>query len=109
VPGGSGQFWTNRAEAEGRPGVDDDRNGFVDDIHGWDFVSLINGSDAVPGEDWQDEDNDPNDFIGHGTGVAGLVGAISDNSTGSRARCGMCAPWRCGGVRIDATADRHVT
>src|SRR5688572_13635339 len=33
-----GQLWTNAAEAQGRPGVDDDRNGYVDDLHGWDFV-----------------------------------------------------------------------
>jgi hypothetical protein len=82
VAGGSGQLWTNPGEANGIPGVDDDRNGFVDDIHGWDFVNLINNVDSMPGEDWQDEDNDPNDFIGHGTCVAGLVGAISDNTIG---------------------------
>ena len=82
VAGSSGQFWTNWAEQNGVPGVDDDHNGFVDDVHGWDFVSLINSFDAVPGEDWQDEDGDPNDFIGHGTGVAGLIGAINDNVIG---------------------------
>jgi len=82
VAGGSGQFWTNPIEAAGVPGEDDDHNGFVDDLHGWDFVDLITGFDAVPGEDWRDEDNDPNDFIGHGTCVAGLIGAINDNTIG---------------------------
>src|ERR1700684_2647150 len=32
------RLWTNEAEARGKPGVDDDGNGYVDDIHGWDFV-----------------------------------------------------------------------
>src|ERR1700739_3997208 len=39
-----GQLWTNEAEARGKPGVDDDGNGYVDDVHGWDFV------DDSPGE-----------------------------------------------------------
>jgi subtilisin family serine protease len=32
------RLWTNEAEAHGKPGVDDDGNGYVDDVHGWDFV-----------------------------------------------------------------------
>ena len=32
------RLWTNEAEARGRPGVDDDGNGYIDDVHGWDFV-----------------------------------------------------------------------
>src|ERR1044071_6432568 len=32
------QLWTNEAEANGKPGVDDDGNGYIDDVHGWDFV-----------------------------------------------------------------------
>ncbi len=54
--------WTNRAEANGTPGVDDDGNGFVDDVHGWDFV---NDDDSVfdSGESF------------HGTHVAGTVAA----------------------------------
>ena len=79
---GRGQFWTNWIEAGGVPGVDDDQDGFVDDVHGWDFVHLTNDVDAMPGEDWRDEDGDPNDYIGHGTGVAGLIGAINDNTIG---------------------------
>src|SRR5262249_17330895 len=31
------QLWTNEAELKGKPGVDDDGNGYVDDLHGWDF------------------------------------------------------------------------
>jgi subtilisin family serine protease/chitodextrinase len=82
VAGLPGQIWTNWAEAVGTPGVDDDGNGFVDDIHGWDFVNLGAFPDTLAGEDGEIEDPDPNDYAGHGTAVAGLVGAITDNVIG---------------------------
>jgi len=62
----AGNLWTNPGEIAGN-GVDDDGNGFVDDVHGWDFV---NG------------DNDPSDDRGHGTHVAGIIGAVGNNSIG---------------------------
>ena len=81
VAGGHGNMWINWSEAGGLPGVDDDGNGFVDDLWGWDFVStgVANGG---PGEDVLDADNDPNDLAGHGTMVAGIVGAITNNVSG---------------------------
>jgi len=78
---GHGNLWTNWAEAAGLPGVDDDGNGFVDDWRGWDFVARAFTS-AAAGEDRLDADNDPNDFAGHGTAVAGVVGAIVNNASG---------------------------
>ena len=39
-PAAAGQIWTNRVEATGVAGIDDDGNGYVDDLHGWDFVDL---------------------------------------------------------------------
>ncbi len=76
----NGAVWTNWAEYYGTPGVDDDSNGKVDDIRGWDFVN-------VPGQGYLDEDdttpdNDPMDYGSHGTGCAGCVAAIANNSTG---------------------------
>lgn len=59
-------IWTNANEIAGN-NVDDDGNGYVDDIHGWDFV---NG------------DNDPMDDHDHGTHTAGTVGAVGDNGIG---------------------------
>ena len=59
--------WTNPGETAGN-GIDDDSNGFVDDIHGWDFCN----DDASVHDNGQD---------GHGTHVAGTIGA-SLNGTG---------------------------
>ena len=59
-------IWTNPGEIPGN-GLDDDGNGFVDDVHGWDFA---------------DEDNDPSDDYWHGTHVAGIAAARTNNATG---------------------------
>jgi hypothetical protein len=86
TPGVAGQMWTNWSEKAGVPGVDDDGNGYVDDFHGWDFVH-VGPNDAALHEDYRDPDNDPNDFVAHGTGVAGLVGALTDNLVGVAGTC----------------------
>ena len=59
-------IWTNPGEIAGN-GIDDDGNGYVDDIHGWDFAS---------------GDSDPMDGNGHGTHVAGTIAAAGNNSVG---------------------------
>jgi subtilisin family serine protease len=86
--GGSGSEFTNGniainwEELHGEPGVDDDANGRVDDVRGWDFVSSFLGSVPALGEDAAVADNDPMDFNGHGTHVAGIAGAITNNGIG---------------------------
>ncbi len=75
----SERIWINQAERDGIEGVDDDGNGYVDDIRGWDFTD----APTLPGiGDYTVRDNDPMDESGHGTHVAGIVGAASDNGKG---------------------------
>ncbi len=61
-------------------GIDDDGNGYIDDLIGWDFVS--NGSAVWPGEDGGTQDNDPKDFNGHGTHTSGTIAAQTNNTVG---------------------------
>ena len=74
-----GRIWRNGAEANGRAGVDDDGNGYVDDVVGWDFVDApgLGGTG-----DCLDPDDDPDDESGHGTHVAGIIGAATGNGRG---------------------------
>jgi subtilisin family serine protease len=60
-------IWINEAELNGVVGYDDDGNGYVDDIRGWDFIN---------------NDNAPLDDNMHGTHVAGIVGAVGNNGIG---------------------------
>lgn len=62
-------MWTNSKEVAGN-GVDDDKNGYVDDIHGYNFV---NGGDIA----WATNGNS-----GHGTHVAGTIAAVNNNKLG---------------------------
>ncbi len=69
-------MWRNEAEVPGN-GRDDDQNGYVDDVNGWDFVN----NDNDPAPDAQYLAPDQSDIgISHGTSVAGIIGAIGNNS-----------------------------
>ncbi len=77
----NGNIWTNTVEYYGTTGVDDDGNGYVDDIRGWDWVN-VGENNVKPGEDGEVPDNDPMDFHGHGTHCAGIASAITNNWMG---------------------------
>ncbi|MHC4575736.1 MAG: S8 family serine peptidase [Planctomycetota bacterium] len=72
-------MWVNEPELNGTRGVDDDGNGYVDDIYGYDF---------------RNDDGDPMDDHFHGTHCAGTIGADANNGEGV---AGVC--WK---VRIMA-------
>jgi subtilisin family serine protease len=59
-------MWHNPGEIAGN-GLDDDGNGYIDDVYGWDFAN---------------NDSDPFDGHSHGTHTAGTVGAVGNNSVG---------------------------
>ena len=70
------KVWTNSNEIPGN-GLDDDANGKIDDIHGWHFYHAWNGSAFEAAEDANVQD----DFA-HGTHVAGIAAASTNNAVG---------------------------
>jgi len=73
------QIWTNTKEQLN--GIDDDGNGFVDDLRGWDF--LDNDADPSAGAK-------KNEIDSHGTAVAGVIAAATDNGIGIAGNCPNC-------------------
>lgn len=114
-------IWVNPGESgldtQGRDkrtnGMDDDRNGKIDDWHGWDFVGAADEADLRSGR--YREDNDPKprfpnglvpqELPNHGTIVAGIVAAEVNNARGGVGAAPRCKilPIKCStdGVRLD--------
>ena len=70
------RIWTNPGEIPDN-GRDDDGNGKVDDVHGWHFYTLESDYDSLAMEDANVQDDN-----GHGTHVAGIAAAATDNGVG---------------------------
>ena len=88
-------IWTNNKEIPGN-GIDDDGNGYVDDLIGWDFA------------DWTAS---PMDYTGEGTHLAGTLGALGNNGTGisgvmwqSSIMPLRCDIWKSGGLFVAYTS-----
>lgn len=75
-------IWVNDKEKNGAPGVDDDNNGYIDDIHGWNYIK---GSGALTPD-------------AHGTHVSGTISAVNGNGIGVSGVAGGTGPDD--GVRI---------
>lgn len=83
-------MWVNEAEQNGITGIDDDSNGYVDDIHGYNFYNMS-------GEiDWNETE-----MRSHGTHIAGTIAAVNDNGycgsgiAGGSANNGGCRIMTC--------------
>ncbi|HEY3215053.1 MAG TPA: S8 family serine peptidase, partial [Candidatus Eisenbacteria bacterium] len=73
--------WTNPGEIPGN-GIDDDHNGYVDDVHGYDFYN---------------NDGDPFDDNGHGTHTSGTIAAVGNNNVGV---VGVCWQAKIVGIKF---------
>ncbi|MCS7176561.1 MAG: S8 family serine peptidase [Candidatus Kapabacteria bacterium] len=100
-------IWRNPREVPGN-GVDDDGNGKVDDVRGWDFVGNVTLQQAMSGQ--FREDNDPkvrptaSGGLAHGTQTAGCASAVTDNATGIAS-----AGFRCRIIPIKCASDNPQT
>ncbi|TAK26936.1 MAG: hypothetical protein EPO40_18320 [Myxococcaceae bacterium] len=77
------QLWTNPAEVAG-DGLDNDGNGYVDDLHGWNFLARsarvsLDEADGVAPALWS-----------HGTAAAGIIAASTGNGLGVASCCPGC-------------------
>lgn len=70
-----GNIWVNPGETP-NDGIDNDGNGYIDDVSGWDFTGTGLGTKFANG------DNNPQDGDGHGTHVAGTIAGKGNNAVG---------------------------
>ncbi len=85
------KLWINKYEIPNN-GIDDDKNGFVDDIHGWNFIVRRKREDSLVKKDsvsanarnnLPENNNDLRTGINHhGTHIAGIIGAVRNNGLG---------------------------
>jgi hypothetical protein len=73
-------MWTNPHEIPD-DGIDNDENGKIDDVNGWDMVGNISTNQYYMGQ-FQEDNNPANNSNTHGTNVAGCVSGVADNGKG---------------------------
>lgn len=83
------RIWINNNEIPGN-GIDDDYNGYIDDYKGWDFAY---------------DDRRPEDGFGHGTNIATVIGANTDNLIGFSGIDKKCKLMNCKNLNADNTGE----
>jgi len=74
-------IWRNVDEIYGN-GIDDDNNGYIDDVNGWDFLLSNNDPNPKIPNDYTENSDVKIEGINHGTVVSGIIAAASSNKTG---------------------------
>lgn len=77
-------IWRNEAEINGTEGIDDDENGYTDDLYGWRFDPDAPSGEIIP--------------MDHGTACAGILAAVNNNNRGTAGIAGGIYPQ--GGIRL---------
>lgn len=89
----SENIWVNPGEIPDN-GIDDDGNGYVDDVYGWDFYNDDNTVGHFINEPDGTYHSDPDDCDDHGSHVAGIIAAVRNNEKG------IAGVASCGDVKI---------
>lgn len=84
-----GRIWNNKNEIPNN-GIDDDENGYIDDVRGWDFAY---------------DDKRPDDGFGHGTNIATVIAANINNSIGFAGIDGKCKVMNCKNLNNDNSGE----
>ena len=84
-----GRIWNNNNEIPNN-GIDDDENGYIDDVRGWDFAY---------------DDKRPDDGFGHGTNIATVIAANINNSIGFAGIDGKCKVMNCKNLNNDNSGE----
>ncbi len=83
------RIWINKNEVPNN-GIDDDNNGYIDDIRGWDFAY---------------DDKRPDDGFGHGTNIATVIAANINNAIGFAGIDGKCKVMNCKNLNNDNSGE----
>lgn len=83
------RIWYNKNEIPNN-GIDDDENGYIDDVRGWDFAY---------------DDKRPDDGFGHGTNIATVIAANINNSIGFAGIDGKCKVMNCKNLNNDNSGE----